>query len=96
MWAARLRSALFGRRADADLADELAFHVDMQAEELRRQGLSPDEARRQARLRFGSEAAVREVHRETRGLPWMDELQQDVRYAVRSLRRDWRFTAVAV
>ena len=96
VWAARLRSALRGRRADADFADELAFHIDMQAEQLRRQGLSPDEARRQARLRFGSETAVREEHRETRGLPIMDELQQDVRYAVRSLRRDWRFTAVAV
>ena len=96
IWVARLRSAMSGRRADAEFADELAFHIDMQAEQLRRQGLSPDEARRQARLRFGSPAAVREEHRETRGLPMMDELQQDVRYAARSLRRDWRFTAVAV
>jgi predicted permease len=96
VWITRLRTALRGRRAEAEFADELAFHIDMQAEHLRRQGLSPDEARRQARLRFGSEAAVREVHRETRGLPIMDELQQDVRYAARSLRRDWRFSAVAV
>ncbi len=78
------------------MSDELRFHVDAYAADLRRQGLSPAEASRQARAAFGSVEAVREDCRRSRGLRWWDELRQDVRYALRLMRRAPAFTAAVV
>ncbi len=60
------------------------------------QGLSPAEASRQARAAFGSVESVREDCRRSRGLRWWDELRQDVRYALRLMRRAPAFTAAVV
>ena len=59
-----------------------------------RRGLSPEEASREARLRLGNVASLREEHRETRGLPFLDTLLQDLRYTFRILRRDTRFCSL--
>src|SRR6185369_4483421 len=65
-------------------------------EENMRRGLSPAEARREARLRLGNVTSLREQHRETRGLPFFDTLLQDLRYTFRILRRDTGFAFFAI
>lgn len=81
---------------DQELDAELASHLEMAEDDLMAQGLSPEEARRQARIDLGGLGAVREHHRDVRSLPFLDTLQQDVRLAWRTLLRDRGFTAVAV
>lgn len=81
---------------DHDLDDELATHLDLLIEENMRRGLSPAEARREARLRLGNITSLREQHRETRGLPFIDTLFQDLRYTFRILRRDTGFAFFAI
>lgn len=92
----RLRSFFRKNPLDQELNDELASHLDFAVEENIRSGMSPEEARRQAFIRFGGVAQAREQQRETRGLPWLDVLIQDLRYSFRTLRRDRGFTVVAV
>src|SRR5205085_5294952 len=60
-------------------------HVDMEAAELQRDGLSPDEARRQALVRFGGVRRYKEEGREARGGSWLEDLARDIRYSTRSL-----------
>ena len=81
---------------DQDLDAELETHQDLLVEEGIRRGLSPDEARREARLRLGNVTSLREQHRETRGLPFIDTLLQDLRYTFRILRRDTGFAFFAI
>ena len=61
-----------------------------------RRGLSRAEARRQARLKLGNVTSLREQHRATRGLPFIDTLLQDLRYTFRILRRDIGFALFAI
>ena len=87
---ASLRSTLqvaFRRRNfEAQLSDELQFHVDAYAEDLVRAGASPEEARRLARLEFGSAESLKEELRAATGQRLFDEFRQDTRYALRRLR----------
>jgi predicted permease len=93
---ARIRAFFRKREMDGDLDQELAAHLEMAVEENLRRGLSPEEARRQALIRFGGVEMAREHHRDARGLPQLDSLVQDVRYAFRTLRRDAGFTVAAL
>ncbi len=89
--------SFFGKKTrDADLETEVANHLELSVEENLRRGMSPQEARRQAMLRFGGVQQAREDHRETRGLPWLDILGQDLRFTFRTLGRDRAFAIVAV
>jgi len=92
------RIAAWFKRAelDQDLDAELETHLDLLAEEGMRRGLSPEEARREARLTLGNVTSLREQHRETRGLPFVDTLFQDLRYTFRILRRDLGFALFAI
>ena len=81
---------------DRELEQELETHLTMLEEHHMRRGLSPDDARRAARVELGGVAQLREAHREVRGLPLVDAFRQDLKYALRGLRRNPGFTTVVV
>ena len=83
----RLRSLLRGRRVERELDEELQFHLDHKIAEGIARGLSPREARRAAlRAMEGLEQRKEEI-RDTRRVHWLTDFLDDVRYAIRSLRR---------
>lgn len=92
----RLRALLFPRQMDAELDEELQFHVEMQSRKNLAAGLSPEEARRQARMQFGGMESAKEECREARGIHFVQRAWRDTRYALRSFRRTPGFTAVAL
>ena len=95
LWS-RLR-AVFRRGAlDARLDEEVQTHLDELAAEYMRRGATRDEARRAARREFGGVTQMKEAHRDRRGIPLLETLGQDARYAARALRRHRWFAAVAL
>jgi predicted permease len=96
MLLARVRGMFGRRRLDADLDDELRMHLELLAADHERRGLTPSEARAAALRDFGGVAQVTEAYRAQRGLPLVDALAQDVRYALRAWRRAPAFAFVVV
>ena len=93
----RLRALFRSDRLDAELADEILLHVELETEDLMRtRGLSREEARRQAMVGFGGVERYREAHRDSRGVRWIEQLVQDVKYAVRSLKKSPGFVVTSV
>jgi len=85
------------RRAhDERLSEEIQEHLALQTAENLRAGLSPIEARRQAMLKFGGVEAIKQDYRAERGLLLIENLLQDLRFAIRSLRRTSGLTAFVV
>src|SRR6202023_742588 len=89
----RLRSLFRARQLDIELDVEMAAHLDLAIEENLQRGMLPEEARRQALIRFGGMEQAKERHRDARSLPTLDEMSQDLRYALRTFRRDRGFVA---
>ncbi|MGQ0712856.1 MAG: ADOP family duplicated permease [Gemmatimonadaceae bacterium] len=90
-------TGLFTRdREDDDLRDELESHIAMETAEYIRRGMHPDEARRQALLASGGVTQAVEAVRNQRGVPWIEGVAADMRYALRALRHSPAFTAVVV
>jgi len=92
----RLRSLFRARQLDSELDAEMAAHLELAMEENLQSGMPPEEARRQALIRFGGAEQAKERHRDARALPTLDEMTQDLRYALRTFRRDRGFVAIAI
>ena len=93
---ARIVAFFRKRRLDRELDDELASHLELLADDNIKRGMDPETARRDARIRIGSFDAAKALHRETRGLPWLDSLIQDVQLAFRMIRKSPWISGVAI
>jgi len=95
-WLLRL-GELFGReRQERELAEEMESHLQMHIEDNLRAGMSAAEARREALMKLGGVEQTKEIYRDRRGLPLLETLFQDLRFASRMLAKNPGFTAVAV
>ncbi|MBI1314629.1 FtsX-like permease family protein [bacterium] len=92
----QIRRLMRRSRFEAEMNDELQFHIDMQVEQFIRDGMSPAEARRQARVAFGGVEQTREECRDNVGVRLMSDFVHDLRYALRTLVRSPGFTIVAI
>jgi putative ABC transport system permease protein len=87
--------ALFGRPSvEQELDDELRFHIDHEAQKLMRSGISREEASRRVRVALGGLEQVKEDCRDARGISSLETIFQDLRYAMRGLRRNPGLTLV--
>jgi macrolide transport system ATP-binding/permease protein len=93
---ARLHPLLRRSRAEADLDDELSFHLEMETRAGERRGMSRKDAERQARLALQGIQQTKERARETWPIAWATDLVQDFQYAVRQVNRSPGFAALAV
>src|SRR3989442_488556 len=92
----RFRSLFRKRRVEHDLSDELRFHLERLIEEEAAKGITPEEARYSALGALGGVEQIKEECRDMRRINYIENFLQDVRYALRQLRRSPAFAAVAV
>src|SRR5205809_1060810 len=93
---ARIAGVFTGHRSDDDLHEELQAHLEMEIAENIRRGMHPDAARRKALLASGGLTVAAESVRAQRGLPWVESVLADIKYAVRTLRHSPAFTTIVV
>lgn len=94
-WLSRLADVFLRRRRDARLDDEVRAHLELLTEEFIAKGMTREDARLAARRQFGAVDQLKERYRDQRGLPLLDWLMQDVRFACRLMRKNALFSVTA-
>src|SRR5580692_5195675 len=92
----RVANAFRGRRLNRDLDEELQFHLDARTQDNLAAGLPPEQARRDASLKFGNRTLMKERTRDMNVHAWIETTGQDLRYALRGLKRSPGFAATAI
>ena len=95
-WLVRLRRGLRRRDFEAEMAEEMRAHLELEAEARRGRGREAVEARREAALAFGHVESLKETVRDRRFGRWASQMAQDVRYAIRLLGKWPAFSAVVL
>lgn len=95
-WWLRVRALVAPRRADRDLDDELSFHLAMETRRNAAAGMTPEEAGRRARLRFGPVAAIADACRDAPGITLIETVARDVVIGIGMCRRAPTVTATVI
>ena len=92
----RLRAFFRKETLDAEMSEEMRAHLELQAAENQRRGMSPEEARFAAQRSFGGIEQIKEIAREQRSWIWLEQLLHDIRYAFRQFRRSPGFALITI
>src|SRR5215471_16879024 len=92
----RLRALLRKSEMERELDEELRYHIEQQTEQNIHLGMNPEEARHAARKAFGGVEQAKERSRDARGVRWLEELWQDLRYGARMLAKNPGFAMISV
>ena len=95
-WMRRAKALFAGKKLEKELDDEVQFHLSMREERNVEQGMPLEEARRDARVRFGNPTGWRERMREIDLMTLPETIWQDVRFGARTLMKHPGFTAMAI
>jgi macrolide transport system ATP-binding/permease protein len=95
-WMLRIAGLVPSARRERELADEIEGHLGMHIDDNLRLGMSLEEARREAVIRLGGVESTKQIYRERRSVPLLENTLQDFRFAIRQLRKNPGFTATAI
>ena len=95
-WLMRLAGAFPNARRERELAAEIEAHLQLHIEDNLRRGMTPEQARREALLKLGGVESTKQLYRERSGIPFLENLPRDARFALRQLRKNPGFATTAV